>query len=300
MLHITEDQVLRHLTMKEAMRLVRDAFAGLADGSAQNQARRRLMLPGGAVLHQLAGSYGRYFGAKIYSTHPKHGATFHVLLYDAETGKPLAIVDANHLGQIRTGAASGVATQLLARPDAAIVAVIGSGFQAMTQVDAMRVARRVKEIRVWSRNRERREAFAREMEATAVETAEQAVRGADIIVTATNAKDPVIESAWVSEGAHINAMGSNNPRRREIPADLVARASLVALDARDQSMIEAGDLILAWQPEDWNHPRVVEMKDVVSGAHGRTSESQITLFKSNGLGVQDVAAAGYVYSCAPI
>ncbi len=297
MLTITEQDVLKLLPMREAVRLVREAFVGLADGSAMNQPRRRLVTPEGAVLHQLAGAFGKYFGAKIYSTHVKHGAWFTVLLYDAATARPLATIEANHLGQIRTGAASAVATDLLARKDAAVLGVIGTGFQAQTQIEAIRVVRDIREVRVWSRSPERREAFAVKMNARATATAEEAIRGADIIVTATFAKDPVLEDAWVSPGAHVNAIGSNNPLRREIPAELVQRAALIAVDAIDQARIESGDLLLAWTtPEQWADPRLVELSTVATSRRRRETDQDVTIFKSNGLGVQDIAVGGYVYS----
>jgi ornithine cyclodeaminase/alanine dehydrogenase-like protein (mu-crystallin family) len=295
MITITEADVQRLLPMPEAIRLVEDAWRGLAAGTAMHQPRRRLVLPTGAVLHQLAGAYGKYFGTKIYSTHVKYGAHFTVLLYDAETGKPVAQIEANHLGQIRTGAASGVATKHLAREDSAVLAVIGSGFQAQTQVEAVRAVRNIREVRVWSRKEENRLAFASTVGAIATATAEEAIRGADIIVTATFAKDPVLAADWVAAGAHVNAVGSNNPQRREIPAELVERADLIAVDALDQARIESGDLLLSWSAEDWNSPRLCEMKDVVSGTRGRTSPQAVTLFKSNGLGLQDVAVAGYTF-----
>ncbi len=289
MLTISEQDVLKLLPMREA-------FVGLANGSAMNQPRRRLATPEGAVLHQLAGAFGKYFGAKIYSTHVKHGAWFTVLLYDAATARPLATIEANHLGQIRTGAASGVATDLLARKDAAVLGVIGTGFQAETQIEAIRVVREIGEVRVWSRSAERREAFARKMNARATTTAEEAIRGADIIVTATFAKDPVLEDAWVAPGAHVNAIGSNNPLRREIPAELINRAALIAVDAIDQARIESGDLLLAWTtPEQWADSRLVELSTVAAARRSRGSNQDVTIFKSNGLGVQDIAVGGYVY-----
>jgi len=295
MLLIKEEEVRCLLPMTEAMRLVRDSFEGLATGRAINQPRRRLVVPSGAALHQMAGVWGNYFGTKIYSTHVKHGAHFHVMLYDAATAEPLALFEANWLGQIRTGAATGVATQLLAREDSRVLGIIGTGFQARSQVEAVRQARKIDTVRVWSRNPRKRSEFASETGAQATETAEQAIREADVIVTATFAKDPVLEPAWVRDGAHVNAVGSNNPERRELPADLVMRAGLIAADSIEQARIESGDLILAFQPADWESGRVVEMSKVVSGAAGRSSPDQITIFKSNGLGVQDVAAAAFVY-----
>ena len=299
MLYLTEAQVRQALPMDECIGLMRSVFDRLAAGEAINQPRRRLILPTRSVLHYMAGSDGRYFGAKIYASNPKHGATFLFLLYRAEDAAPLAIIEANALGQIRTGAASGLATSLLARPDSHTLAIIGSGFQAHTQLEAMLAAAPIEHIRVWSRSGEKSAAFAREASGLfgkpveAVPSAEEAVRGADILVTATNSADPVVDSAWVSPGAHINAMGSNQARRRELPADLVARAGLIVVDNVEQSRMESGDLILAFQEEDWQ--RVVELQDVVTGKHCRQNAEEITLFKSNGLAVEDVIAAGWVY-----
>jgi len=292
MLYITEDDVRRLLPMPVCIDLMRTAFTRLATGEALNQPRRRLTLPTRSTLHYMAASDGRYFGIKVYSTNPKRPPTFRFLLYRADDGELLATLEANHLGQIRTGAASGLATALLARPDSKVAAIIGSGFQARTQLDAIRAALPFKEIRVWSRSAEKREAFARECGVDAASTAEAAVRDADVIVTATSAKDPVLESAWVKDGAHINAMGSNQAQRREVPAELVSRASLIVVDSKEQSRMESGDLLLA--PE-LNWDSVVELQDVVMGKVQRQSAAAITLFKSNGLAAEDVIAAGYVY-----
>jgi len=196
------------------------------------------------------------------------------------------------LGQIRTGAASGYATDLLAAPEASTLAVIGSGFQAQSQIDAIRCVRDLKEIRVWSRSQEKRYAFAAANQARAAASAEEAVRGADIVVTATYAKDPVIEDAWIvagGRGVHINAMGSNREQRRELPSRLVHRADLVAVDSIEVAKIEAGDLILA--PVDWNDRRIVDLAKI----EHRPAGAPVTIFKSCGLGVEDVAAAAYVY-----
>jgi ornithine cyclodeaminase/alanine dehydrogenase-like protein (mu-crystallin family) len=302
MVRITEKDVLGALPMRDAIRLVRESFVRLATGASANQARRRLVLPTGSALHQLGGSFGDYFGCKIYSTHVKHGAHFLVLLYDAASARPLAVIDANHLGQIRTGAASAVATDLMALPDADTLGVIGTGFQARTQVEAILAVRDIRHVRVWSRSAERREAFARDCsaafgrEVVAAASAEEAVRGAGVVVTATYAKDPVVEAAWIAPGAHVNAMGSNNPQRREVPADLVARAEIVAVDSIEQARAESGDLLLAWSEEDWESPRLVELQEIAAGRRpGRTMADAVTIFKSNGLGVQDIAVAGHVY-----
>ncbi len=289
MLYITEAQVREHLAMGECVRLMRDTFAALRDGAAMNQPRRRLFLPTGSVLHSMAGAIGKYFGTKFYSANPKSGAHFFFFLFNADTARPLAQFEANYLGQIRTGAASGYATDVLASPDASTLAIIGSGFQAETQLHAMRAVREFKEVRVWSRNRDKRERFSAEHKVWATETAEEALRGADVVVTATWAKDPVLESAWIAPGTHVNAMGSNQAQRRELPSDLIARADLIACDYIEVAKIESGDLLLA--PVDWNDPRIVDLATVVTRPDG----NPVTIFKSNGLGVEDVAAAAYVY-----
>ena len=279
--------------MADAIRVVREAFADLGKGTAQNQARRRLHVSTGAVLHQLAGEWRGYFGIKIYSTHVQHGAHFSMMLYESATARPLALLEANHLGQIRTGAATGVATEFLARKEAAVLAVIGSGFQARTQLEAIRLARPLREVRVWSRNQAKREKFAAECGARVSSSAEECVRDADLIVTATYAKEPVLDAAWVAAGTHINAVGSNNPQRRELPGDLVKSAGLIVVDSLEQSRIESGDLLLGLDEAHWS--RVVELQEVVAGRVGRRSAEEVTLFKSNGLGVEDVAAAALVY-----
>ncbi|MBM3755667.1 MAG: ornithine cyclodeaminase family protein [Acidobacteria bacterium] len=287
MLHIDEATVRRLLPMEKAVALLEQAFADWGEGRAQNQPRRRMRMPSGAVLHSLAGANEKYFGTKVYSTHAKHGAWFHFLLYDAQTGRPLALFDANWLGQIRTGAASGVATKWLAREDASTVAVLGSGFQAASQLEAVRAVRKVDRAFVWSRTRAKAEAFANTHNAVVCESANEAVAQAGIVITMTSAKDPLFDDSAITPGTHINAAGSNIANRAEVPAALVHRADVVAVDSIEQARIEAGDLLLA--DIDWS--RVVEMKD----RPVRSNASAITLFKSIGLGLEDVAAAAHVY-----
>jgi len=291
--------------MREAIALVRKVFEDLASGKAQNQPRRRLVLPTGSAMHMLAGAFGDYFGTKFYSTHPKQGAHFHLMLYDAGDARPLALFEANYLGQIRTGAASGFATDLLAAPEAETLAVIGTGFQARSQLEAMLAVRRFRSVRVWSRRAESREQFVRECAALdtatdvaieAAASAEAAVRGADVIVTATTSREPVLEAEWVSPGAHINAVGSNNHKRRELPSALIESAGLIAVDSLEQARIESGDLILALDDAGWRNPKLVELSALAAGTHAWSRGSAPTIFKSNGLGVQDVAAAGFVYN----
>jgi ornithine cyclodeaminase/alanine dehydrogenase-like protein (mu-crystallin family) len=296
MLYFTEDEVKELLPMDAAIQAVEDAFRRMAEKTAINHPRRRLILPSGAVLHYMAAGGESYFGAKIYSTHPKHDARFLFLLYRSDDARPLAIFEANWLGQIRTGAASALATRYMAREDARTLGVIGSGFQARSQVAAMRAVRDIRSVKVWSRTAAKREQFGADCGAEPVETAEQAVRGADIVVTATYSREPVLEAEWVSPGAHINAMGSNQTTRRELPAALVAHATRIAIDSIEQGRMESGDLLLALET-DWD--RIVELQDIVAGKKpGRASDEEITIFKSNGLAIEDVAAAAYIYEQA--
>ncbi len=299
MLYFTEDDIRRLLPMPVCVGLMRDTFAALKAGTAQSQPRRRLVTPQGSVLHQMAGSIGKYFGTKIYATHVKYGANFFFHLFDSETAKPLALMEANWLGQIRTGAASGYATDLLAVSGEISIGIIGSGFQARSQLEATLAVRKVKRVRVFSRSAEKRQKFAAEtaaafsIDVTAVKSAEEAVRGADVVVTATWSKEPVLDATWVESHAHVNAMGSNQADRRELPKELLDRAARIAADSIEQAKIESGDLILAWTPEEWKTPKLVNLQDVT-----RPRPAGITIFKSNGLGVEDVAAAGYVYDQA--
>jgi alanine dehydrogenase len=289
MIHIDEQTVRKHLPMAKAIDLMDEAFTDWAAGKAFNQPRRRMVLPTGAVLHSLAGYNEKYFGTKVYATHSKHGAWFHFLLYDAATARPLALFDANWLGQIRTGAASGLATRRLARQGEATVAVLGSGFQSLGQLDAVRAVRPVRRVLVWSRTRANAERFAEEVGAEVATTADEAVEQASIVVTATFAREPLFAAESVQPGTHICAAGSNAANRRELPGELLARASAIVADSIEQARIEAGDLLLGLDEAGWS--RVEELR----AGRTRRNDEEITVFKSVGLGLEDVAAAAWVY-----
>jgi alanine dehydrogenase len=303
-LYLSEKDVLACLPMSKAVELVERAFLQLANGTAINHPRRRVILPTGSVLHYMAAGTPDYFGLKAYSVNAKTGAHFEVLLYRSGDGLPLATLEANHLGQIRTGAASGVATKFLARDNAGIAAIIGSGFQAETQLEAVANVRELREVRVWSRKPERRLEFARRcaekfgLNVRAVETARECVEAADIVVTATASKVPVLESAWIAPGAHVNAAGSNWADRRELPRELVLdRAALVAVDSIEVAKLESGDLLIPLLESGggMSFPGV-ELSEIVARKRpGRTALNDITIFKSNGLAVEDIAVAGYLY-----
>lgn len=230
---------------------------------------------------------------------------FLVPLFQAKTGELLALIEACYLGQMRTGAASGVATKLLARPDARKVGIIGTGLQAATQIEAVAAVRKIECVRAFGRDPERRQRFAREMSeklSVPVEVAasvEEALHDADIAITSTNASKPVVEGRWLRAGTHINAIGANFPEKAELDADAVNRADVIFADSREQSKLEAGDLIQAFEGDysRWND--VKELGDLIAGrVDGRTSPEQITLFKSNGIAIEDIVTAGRVYELA--
>lgn len=303
---INEAEVLSLLPMGVALEAVEECFRRMGEGRAKLQLRHRLELPEKGFLHYMAAAdvASGYMGMKIY-TSVAGSLRFLVPLYRAGNGELLALIEANHLGQMRTGAASGVATKFMARPNAKTVGIVGTGFQAKTQLAAIAGVRNLLQVRAFGRDAARRAAFAGEMTehlkvpVEPVESAEAAVRDADIVVAATSSSRPVVLGEWLAPGAHINAIGANFPQKRELDEEAVTRAGIIAADSREQSKIEAGDLIhvLGADSGRWNN--VKELSDIVNGVTpGRTSERQITLFKSNGIATEDIAVAGRVYEAA--
>ncbi len=304
MIHITEEQVRQALPMATAVDLVEECFRRLDAGTAVNHPRRRVPLNNSALLHYMAAGDNQdgLLGAKLYVTNPKVGARFLVVLFDAEHSELLATIDANALGQIRTGAASGVATRHLARPYAATLGMIGSGFQAETQLEAVPAVRNLRRVRVYSRSAEKRSAFAERMSSRlhlsveAVDSARKAVEESDIVVTVTNSREPVIEGAWLPEGCHVNAAGSNHAKRREIDTATVERCTVVAVDSLEQAKMEAGDLIGPVEEGKLDWGSVVELGGIVSGrSAGRQGSGDVTLFESQGLAAEDLVVAHHVY-----
>jgi len=303
---LTESDVKSILTMPLTMELVETSFRRLADGSAACHPRRRLIIPGKIVLNYMAAadSTGGYLGLKIYSI-ARGAARFIVPLFRAETGEMVALIEADYLGQMRTGAASGVATRTMARQDARTAGIIGTGLQARTQLEAVAHARKFERVRAFGRDAQRREKFAKEMterlgvRVEPVSSAEEAVRGADILVTSTTSRTPVVEGRWLEPGVHINAIGVNFAEKQEIDAAAVLRCDVIAADSVEQSKMEAGDLIHAFAGDSSRWNKVRELADIIAGkVPGRTNRDQITLFKSNGIAVEDVVVAGKVYEMA--
>ena len=218
MIHISEEQVQEALPMATAIELVEEAFRRLDNGRGVNHPRRRVTLANGAWLHYMAAADNEagYLAAKVYATRPRVGARFVVLLFDGETTELLAMIDANALGQIRTGAATGVATRYMAREDARRLGMIGCGFQAETQLEAVAAVRDLERALVYSRSAERRESFARKMSqrlglnVEAVESSEAVVSESDIVVTVTTAREPLFTADQIQAGCHVNGAGSNH------------------------------------------------------------------------------------------
>ena len=300
-LFLSEDEVTRLLPMNDALRLVEQSFRAQNAETAVNRSRQRIVLSHFS-LHYMAAALleENLVGMKIYTV-ARGGLRFLVLLYDGSTGELRALMEADQLGRIRTGAASGVATKYLARPDAGRVAVLGTGRQARTQLEAVAAVRNISSAAAYGRNPERRSAFCRELseklklEVRQAASAEDAVRDADIVITATTSAEPVLRGDWLRKGAHVNAIGANMANRREVDGRTIKRASLIAVDSLEQSRGESGDLIVGLPEAERGWEDVIELHQVVAGKHpGRTSPEAVTIFKSNGIALWDLAVAAHI------
>ena len=303
MLLISEREVRELLPMAECVDALDAAFGEWARGTVSNVPRYRLPLVRGA--HQVMAGMSHEIGAtglKTYVSGARGGSRMVVLLFSADDGEPLALIAANALGQIRTGAASGVASRYMARDDARVVGMVGSGNQAETQLAAMCAVRPIERALVYSRSAERREAFAERMgasldiEVRAVGSPDEAVGEADIVCAITNSREPVFDGDSLQPGTHVNAAGSNHWMRREIDETTIRRSDLIVADDVADAKIECGELIWAAERRAFRWEQLVELKDVVSGrTPGRPSPDAITLFESQGLAIEDVAAGMVVY-----
>jgi ornithine cyclodeaminase/alanine dehydrogenase-like protein (mu-crystallin family) len=305
MLYLTEEHVNQLVTMTDAMEVVAACFRRQGEGAATNEPRRRVRVPRGILQVMFAADpQAGVMGLKSYTV-VGGKVRFHVLLYSAESGELLALIDAGRLGQLRTGAASGVATRLLARKDAGVAAVFGTGYQARTQVEALAHARNLQEVRVYGRDPERRKAFCDELcgrlglWVLPAESPEKALEGADIITTITGSTKPVFDGALLGAGVHLNVTGSNSLIKREIDEETVRKADLIAVDSRAAVPLEGGDLLAPLEKGLIYPESLVELGQIAAGLHpGRTGEAQITLFKSHGIALEDIALAARVYEKA--
>jgi ornithine cyclodeaminase/alanine dehydrogenase-like protein (mu-crystallin family) len=303
-LFLREGDVKELLTMDHALAAVEEVFRLHGLGRADNHPRQRPRL-GRAMLQVMpAGVAGMGFGLKAYTV-ASGGVRFVVLLWNEETGDLEAVIEAGLMGQMRTGAASGIATKYLARPDAAAVGMFGTGTQAATQLEAVCAVRPIEQVWVYSRTEEHRERFAAQMSqrlgvaVQAVAVPRDAVVSADIVTTITKASEPLFDGDWLRPGVHVNAAGSNRAQAQEIDVRTVQRADLIAIDDRAQGRIEAGDLIAAVGRDVLAWEDVVELGQIVAGvAPGRRDDHSITLFESLGVAIEDVAVARRVYEKA--
>lgn len=306
---LKEADVAQLLTMPDAINVLETVFRQQSSAAGEQQALNRprsRLQPPNAILHFMtaaAPGLGVY-GFKAYTVARPGKARFAVMLFSTEDGRLLALIEADTLGQMRTGAASGLATRYLARQDAVSVGIAGAGWQARSQLQAVCAARQIKTVRAAGRNPERLRAFCDEMSLALgiavlpVEGPEAAVRDADIVITATTSKEPVVSGAWLKPGTHLNVMGSNWGNRREVDERAIERSDLIVIDSKEQGMIEAGDLLIPAQQGILSWDRVHELHEVVTGALGRERPEEITLFKSLGLALEDIAVAEHIYKRA--
>lgn len=303
---LTEHDVENLLTMEMALEAVEAAFHELGNKNATNHSRRRVPIKNG-LLHYMASAVPSHnvFGLKIYPA-TSWGASFLIPLYHYGTSKLAALIEADYLGKVRTGAASGVATKYLAREDSKVLGLIGSGGQARTQMQAICAVRPIERVLVFSRSAEKRQRFVQENQGTvaaeivAAESAREAIEPADVVATITNSITPVFDGAWLKPGTHINAAGSNHLKRREIDGETVRRCAVIAVDMLEQAQLECGDLVAAIAEGITSWEAVVEMGDIVNGkTMGRfVLNNETTLFESHGLSVWDVLTAAKVYERA--
>jgi thiomorpholine-carboxylate dehydrogenase len=289
---LNEEQVRQHLRMADLIPAMEKALIDFSAGKVTQPLRSVITVdPPGGFFGMMPALTPEGLGLKIVTFYPKnverglptHMAT--IALVDPETGTPLAVMDGRLITEMRTAAVSAVATNLLASPNAKILAIIGSGVQAHSHVEALRLVRRFQEIRVCSPTREHAERFAKEISAKAM-SAEEAVRGADVVVTATNSKTPVLKGSWLKSGCHVNAIGACRPDWREV--DDEGMANVVYVDSREGALKESGDVILS------GAKIYAELGEALAGKVP-VSTNETTIFKSLGMAVEDIAAAMLVY-----
>ena len=306
---LSGEDVRASLGMREAIAAMREAFGQLSAGLARVPVRLRLEAEAGVTLFMPAYlDRTQDLGAKIVSFYPNNpqrglpAISALVLVLDSQTGLPTALMEAGYLTALRTGAASGLATDLLARREASVVAIFGAGAQAPAQIEAVCAVRPIREVRIVARRRESADRLAKQIEGVDVRILDDrsaALAGADIVIAATTSSTPVFDGHDVEPGTHINGIGSYTPEMQEVDATVVQRARIV-VDSREAALKEAGDLIIPIQQgliraEDVD----TELGEIVNGIKaGRTSDSEITFFKSVGVAVQDVAVARRVLQAA--
>jgi len=301
---LTEEEVDGLLDMASTLPVVEDVFRAHGEGTATNHARRRVSLPAGGLNVMFAGAPRiDAMGLKAYSV-SSSGARFYTMLFGAESGELLAILQSDRLGQLRTGASTGIAAKYLAREDASTLGLYGAGWQAETQLEAVAAVRSLSRAVVYSRTQDSRERFAEKlgerlgMEVETTDSPEEPA-AQDMVVTATSSREPVLKGEWLSPGAHVTAAGSNFIFKSEVDREVIRRADFVCVDSREELGLEAGDLMMPLETGQLLPEAVFELGSVVAGhVRGRESAADITFFASQGLALQDMAAARLVYDRA--
>lgn len=299
---LRDGEIRSLLDMADSIDALEQAFTALSHRNAVNRPRTRVIQNNG-ILHVLAASFAGagVLGLKTFTVF-RQGMRSVVLLFSAEDGRLLSMLEADWLGRVRTGATSGVATRHLANPDSSRVGLIGAGKQAETQLLGVCAVRPVSTILVYSRRRPECEAFCQRMaqklqiEVIPAADAREAVEDADVVITATTAAEPVLEGAWLKPGCHLNVIGSNWTRRREVDDETMQRASLIVTDSVEQARLEAGDLVIPANTGNLDWESVWELADVVAGdGPQRNSSYDITVYKAVGTALEDVTVAARAY-----
>ena len=306
-LFLKDEDGAQCVTMDAMLEAIESMQRQYGDGQAHNMTRRKIIADSGMLSVMGGGLFHQgLLGVKTYTV-VKGSYSFQVSLYDANTGELLLYTQANRLGQLRTGATTGVAVKHLANPEDATVGIIGTGGQAPTQLEALSKVRGIKKIKAYSRTQERREAFARRMadtmgvEVSAVTSNEDAVRDCDIVLCIAATMDPVVEAHWLKDGSTLIGAGPTTWRAREVDEAVITRAGKLSVDSTEQAAIEAGDLCSAVDKGSIQWSKVHELRHVVSGAvTGRDSNDQVVYAKIMGTGVADVAAAKLAYDSAKV
>ena len=307
---LLEKDVRELLTMDDALKALEEVFVAASRGEAVNMPRQRGSLPG--ITMNTMGAISTALDATCVKCYPvvrqdvTVGSSFTLLVYRISTGALVAVMECNALSQIRTGAASGVATKFLARPDSRVMTLFGPGWQAQTQLEAIaRVLPKLERVNVIGRSPERAQRFCELMskrlnlEVTIARDAQKAVAEADVVTTITGSREPVFDGAWLRAGVHINAAGSNYAEKRELDATAIKRAERIIVDDLPLARIESGDLLSAQAQGALDWSAVQSLSDLVAGnVPGRTSPGEITLFESHGLALEDLAAAARVLKLA--
>jgi alanine dehydrogenase len=295
---LRESHVERLLTMPRTIELIERVHREYSTGNASDVPRERTRQPKSA-LHILQGAVpsANVLGYKAY-TSSKEGVRFLVYAFNAERGSLDAVIEADRLGMMRTGAAGGVAAKWLSRPESKVVGIFGSGWQAEGQLEALAHVRKLERVKVYSRTPEKVAKFCDRMskklslDIIPAKSAEDAVRGSDIVVTITTSATPVFDGEWLADGTHVNAAGSNSLLRREIDETTVRRSNPVVVDSRPSALKEAGDLLPAFEKGRLHAGALTELGEVIAGMRpGRTSAAQVTLFESQGMAMQDLIIA---------